>query len=63
VLVPLVSIVLRIRRGRRVSGEVDAVRKRLAVGREGGRGTLGRIWGEVVRGVVDTVRMGGGGLV
>ena len=26
-------------------------------------GVLGRVWGEVVRAVADTVRMGGSGLV
>jgi hypothetical protein len=45
---------------------VDVVRRRLATpgGASGGTGGLiGRLWGEVVRAIGDTVRMGGSGLV
>ncbi|KAF7974803.1 hypothetical protein HWV62_11305 [Athelia sp. TMB] len=68
VLLPLVSLVLRIRRrqgavgGAGGVGAADAVRRRLAAA-GAGAGVVGRVWGEVVRAVGDTVRMGGGGLV
>ncbi|KAF7979151.1 hypothetical protein HWV62_43399 [Athelia sp. TMB] len=69
VLIPLISLVLRIRR-RQASGvggvagvgAADAVRRRLAAA-GAGAGVVGRVWSEVVRAVGDTVRMGGGGLV
>ena len=42
----------------------DVVRKRLQVGGSGVKGTLfGRMWGEIVRVVGDTVKMAGSGLV
>lgn len=62
------SIALRLRRRRQTLGvragtitAADAVRRRLAVGQ--GETAINRIWGEVVRAVADTIRMGGGGLV
>jgi uncharacterized membrane protein len=67
VLLPLVSLVLRIRRQRRTVragsrlAAGDVVRRRLASGR--GQTTISRIWEEMVKAVSDTVRMGGGGLV
>lgn len=42
----------------------DIVRKRLQVAGSGVEGTLfGRVWGEIVRIVGDTVKMAGSGLV
>lgn len=42
----------------------DLVRKRLQTAGSGVKGTLfGRVWGDMVRVVGDTVRMAGGGLV
>jgi len=42
----------------------DLVRKRLQTAGSGVKGTLfGRVWGEVVRVVGDTVKMAGSGLV
>lgn len=67
VLLPLVSVAVRVRRRRRIGGGVsalgaaEAVRRRLAAGQ--GQGVVSRIWGEVVTAIGDTVRMGGGGLV
>jgi len=76
VVFPLISLMIRRRRraarianaaGPRGTGAVNAtitnaelVRRRL-----GGVevGLLGRIWGEVVRAVTDTVKMAGSGLV
>lgn len=64
------SVVLRVRRRQRILGAggaggvsaADIVRRRLAAAGQG-QTTIGRMWGEVVRAVIDTVRMGGGGLV
>ncbi|KAF8896160.1 hypothetical protein BD779DRAFT_1433639 [Infundibulicybe gibba] len=69
ILVPLLSFILRLRHVRRRPAglaqgggvDVDAVRRRLVAAREGG--VLGKIWGELTRSVIDTVRMGGSGLV
>ncbi|KAF9004038.1 hypothetical protein BDQ17DRAFT_1325906 [Cyathus striatus] len=73
VLLPLVSFVLRLRRRRRLlssprsiassaaGSNVELVRRRLQVSSE--TGIVGRIWGEAVRAVVDTVKMAGSGLV
>jgi uncharacterized membrane protein len=66
-LLPLVSLIMRIRRHRRTVsagaglGAADVVRRRLANGQ--GQTAIGWIWAEVVKAVSDTVRMGGGGLV
>jgi hypothetical protein len=78
-LVPLISFLLRMRRRKRLlnlSGvaqvtataaattHADVVRKRLQVGGSGVKGTLfGRMWGEIVRVIGDTVKMAGSGLV
>ena len=75
-LVPLISFLLRMRRRKRLlnlSGaaqmtaaatHADIVRKRLQVAGSGVEGTLfGRVWGEIVRIVGDTVKMAGSGLV
>ncbi|RPD68443.1 hypothetical protein L226DRAFT_563909 [Lentinus tigrinus ALCF2SS1-7] len=79
VVVPVVSFVLRVRRRRVTAagakgalsgnadagaGAVDAVRRRLrGVSTEGQGSAVGRLWEEVARAVVDTVRMAGRGLV
>lgn len=71
VLLPLVSLILRIRRHRRQQAlrgsagvgniaAAEAVRRRLGSG--AGRSMIGWIWGEVVRVFGDALRMGGGGL-
>ncbi|EJF64776.1 hypothetical protein DICSQDRAFT_152986 [Dichomitus squalens LYAD-421 SS1] len=73
VVVPLVSFVLRLRRRRAGAGApasagsgsgstVDAVRRRLR-GVDGQGNVVGRLWEEVARAVLDTVRMAGRGLV
>jgi len=42
----------------------DLVRKRLQTAGSGVKGTLfGRVWGEIIRAVGDTVKMAGSGLV
>ncbi|SJL09847.1 uncharacterized protein ARMOST_13228 [Armillaria ostoyae] len=68
VVFPLVSMVLRLRRRRRLAAggavnTADMVRKRLQVvnGREAG--VLRTAWSEIVRVLMDTIRMGGSGLV
>lgn len=78
VLLPLVSLLLRVRRYRRrqalaggrgvgfgIGGvgsiaAAETVRRRLGSG--AGRNMIGWVWGEVVRVIGDTFRMGGGGL-
>lgn len=63
-LLPLLSYLLRARRGNgSVPGSTttDQVKRRL-VG-NGSDSFLRRVWGEIVRAIVDTVRMGGSGLV
>ena len=46
------------------ASHADLVRKRLQTAGSGVKGTLfGRMWGEVVRVVGDTVKMAGSGLV
>ncbi|KIM84801.1 hypothetical protein PILCRDRAFT_87202 [Piloderma croceum F 1598] len=45
------------------AGAGEVVRRRLGLGGWGGGGVVGRIWGELVKAIGDTVRMGGGGLV
>ncbi|KAI0649444.1 hypothetical protein C8Q79DRAFT_903518 [Trametes meyenii] len=67
VVLPLVSFALRLRRRRVAQGAgsgptVDAVRRRLR-GAEAQGGVAGRVWQEVARAVLDTVRMAGRGLV
>ena len=74
VVVPLVSFVLRLRRrraagaparavgGAGAGGTVDMVRRRLR-GVDGQGNVVGRLWEEVARAVLDTVRMAGRGLV
>jgi hypothetical protein len=66
VLVPVISLIIKIRRQRKIVagaglGAAEVVKRRLANGQV--QTTIGRVWGEVVRAVTDTVRMGGGGLV
>ncbi|KAG1778037.1 hypothetical protein EV702DRAFT_1026955 [Suillus placidus] len=58
-LIPLLSFVLR--RRRRLETPADLVRRRLLEAR--GDSIVRRLWNELVRAVLDTVRMGGGGLV
>ncbi|KAI0822501.1 hypothetical protein BC628DRAFT_1327051 [Trametes gibbosa] len=68
VVLPLLSFVFRVRRARispttgRTSGTVDAVRKRLR-GADAQGGVVGRVWVELSKAVLDTVRMAGRGLV
>ena len=65
VLLPVLSLVMRIRRKRTGSGTIHGaadVRRRLA-GHNTQAGVIGSLWREVVRAVGDTIRMGGGGLV
>jgi hypothetical protein len=69
VVIPLLSILLRLRRRRSLLGAASAdggsmavsVKRRLQSAE--GTGLVGRIWTEAVRAVVDTVKMGGSGLV
>ncbi|KAG1877284.1 hypothetical protein F4604DRAFT_1733341 [Suillus subluteus] len=58
-LIPLMSLILR--RRRRLETPADLVRRRLSEAR--GDSIARRLWNELVRAVLDTVRMGGGGLV
>ena len=43
------------------AGAADEVRRRLRAAE--GKSALGKVWEEVVRAVMDTVKMGGRGLV
>ncbi len=65
VVVPVVSFVFRLqRRAKGAPGAVAAVRRRLrGVPPEGQGSAVGRLWEEIARAVVDTVRMAGRGLV
>ncbi|KAI0682658.1 hypothetical protein C8T65DRAFT_687261 [Cerioporus squamosus] len=68
VVLPVVSLVFRLRQRRTVvakgaPGAVEAVRRRLRGVPEGQGSAVGRLWEEVARAVVDTVRMAGRGLV
>lgn len=70
VVFPVVSFVYRLRRRRLAASlpahgaTATAVRRRLRAGTDGiGIGLIGRVWEEVVRAVMDTVKMGGRGLV
>ncbi|KAG1825623.1 uncharacterized protein BJ212DRAFT_1443705 [Suillus subaureus] len=58
-LIPFMSLILR--RRRRLETPADLVRRRLLEAR--GDSFARRLWNELVRAVLDTVRMGGGGLV
>ncbi|KAG1744284.1 hypothetical protein EDB19DRAFT_1696756 [Suillus lakei] len=58
-LIPLLS--LTIRRRRRLETPGDLVRRKLLEARSDS--IVRRLWNELVRAVLDTVRMGGGGLV
>ncbi|KAG1845488.1 hypothetical protein DFJ58DRAFT_800837 [Suillus subalutaceus] len=58
-LIPLMSLIFR--RRRRLETPADLVRRRLLEAR--GDSIVRRLWNELVRAVLDTVRMGGGGLV
>ncbi|KAF9489448.1 hypothetical protein BDN71DRAFT_1456155, partial [Pleurotus eryngii] len=70
IIFPLVSLFFRVRGRRKIVGSgprgtagiatADLVRKRLQAAE--GAGMVGRAWGEVVRAVLDTVKMGGSGL-
>ncbi|KIJ13409.1 hypothetical protein PAXINDRAFT_13747 [Paxillus involutus ATCC 200175] len=63
-LLPLVSYSIRLRRMRAVSAPqstADQVKRRLFDTRRDS--VLSRLWNEVIRAILDTVRMGGGGLV
>ncbi|KAF4571539.1 hypothetical protein EYR36_008879 [Pleurotus pulmonarius] len=71
IIFPLVSLFFRVRGRRKAVGPgfratagiatADLVRRRLQAAE--GAGMVGRVWGEVVRAVLDTVKMGGSGLV
>ncbi|KIK45377.1 hypothetical protein CY34DRAFT_801744 [Suillus luteus UH-Slu-Lm8-n1] len=58
-LIPLLFSIIR--RRRHVETPMDQVRRRLLEAR--GDSIVRRLWNELVRAVLDTVRMGGGGLV
>ncbi|KAG2060009.1 hypothetical protein BDR06DRAFT_1003061 [Suillus hirtellus] len=58
-LIPLLTLILR--RRRRLETPADLVRRRLLEAR--GDSIARRLWNELVRAVLDTVKMGGGGLV
>ncbi|KAG1803459.1 uncharacterized protein BJ212DRAFT_1449875 [Suillus subaureus] len=58
-LIPLISLMLR--RRRRLETPADLVRRRLLEAR--GDSIATQLWNELVRAVLDTVRIGGGGLV
>ncbi|KAG2138329.1 hypothetical protein DEU56DRAFT_912487 [Suillus clintonianus] len=58
-LIPLLSLIIR--RRRRIETPADQVRRRLLEAR--GDSIARQLWNELVRAVLDTVRMGGGGLV
>jgi hypothetical protein len=62
-LLPLLSLIIRKRRRAQapVVSTVDLVRRRLSEAR--GDSIVRRFWGELVRAILDTVKMGGGGLV
>ncbi|KAF9243445.1 hypothetical protein BU15DRAFT_72118 [Melanogaster broomeanus] len=63
-LLPLVSYFIRLRHVRAVAtpaSTADQVKRRLFDAR--GDSVLRRLWNEVVRAILDTIRMGGGGLV
>lgn len=63
-LLPLLSYLIRLRRGRGSGAPVsttDQVKRRLLDSRSDS--FLRRMWEEVVRAIVDTIRMGGSGLV
>ncbi|KIJ66931.1 hypothetical protein HYDPIDRAFT_26348 [Hydnomerulius pinastri MD-312] len=63
-LLPLVSYFIRLRRIRTISAPVstaDQVKRRLLEAR--GDSVVRRLWNEVAGAILDTVRMGGGGLV
>lgn len=66
VVFPLLSLVFRLRRRKIVGpndvGVADSVRRRLQAGALE-KGVIAGVWQEVVRSVVDTVKMGGRGLV
>ncbi|KAG2359566.1 hypothetical protein BDR07DRAFT_1488101 [Suillus spraguei] len=57
-LIPLLSLILR--RRRRLETPAVSVRRKLLEAR--GDSIMRRLWNELVRAVLDTVRMGGGGL-
>ncbi|KAK0204973.1 hypothetical protein DFS33DRAFT_1382871 [Desarmillaria ectypa] len=68
VVFPLISMVLRIRRRRRLAAggavnTADMVRKRLQVVNEREAGVLRTAWSEIIRVLMDTIKMGGSGLV
>ncbi|KAG2140599.1 hypothetical protein DEU56DRAFT_870922 [Suillus clintonianus] len=58
-LIPLLSMIIR--RRRRFETPADLVRRRLLEAR--GDSIVRRLWNELSRAILDTVRMGGGGLV
>ncbi|OAX42195.1 hypothetical protein K503DRAFT_734196 [Rhizopogon vinicolor AM-OR11-026] len=62
-LIPVLSLIIRRRRRSQmpVVSTADQVRRRLLEAR--GDSILRQLWGEMVRAILDTVRMGGGGLV
>ncbi|KAG2068769.1 hypothetical protein BDR04DRAFT_1102664 [Suillus decipiens] len=57
-LIPVLSLILR--RRRRLETPSDSVRRKLLEAR--GDSIMRRLWNELVRAILDTVRMGGGGL-
>lgn len=67
IIFPVLSLVFRLRRRKTVtgssSGMAQSVRRRLQSGALQNKGVVAGVWGELVRSVVDTVKMGGRGLV
>lgn len=64
VIFPMLSFLFRLRRQRITgvsSGAAEEVRRRLRAAE--GKSAFAKVWEEAVRAVMDTVRMGGRGLV
>ncbi|KII85152.1 hypothetical protein PLICRDRAFT_45296 [Plicaturopsis crispa FD-325 SS-3] len=64
-VLPMLSLLFRVRR-RRVAanvGAADVARRRLMQNGGAGVGVLGTLWREFSRALIDTIRMGGSGLV
>jgi hypothetical protein len=58
-IIPLISLILQ--RRRRLEIPADLIQRRLLEAH--GKSIARQLWNELVRAVLDTVRMGGGGLV
>ena len=69
IVFPLLSLMFRLRRRKTIAtgsanaGVADSVRKRLQASALEKKGVIAGMWGELLRSVVDTVKMGGRGLV